>query len=128
MRSIELLIVLAVAAFHFTVMSGSKRTNELVADSQIGQGFLKQRGFLGPIGDKTVGKFWAVIGLNTLNDIGEASDDVLYELGGRIGAMLFEGLQITETAVFIKESILVELFVGGFSNDEGTNLTSIWAL
>lgn len=71
--SIELLVVLAVAAFNFTVMSGSKGTNELVANAQLSQGFLKQRGFLGPNGAKTIGKFWAVIGLNTLNGIGKTA-------------------------------------------------------
>ena len=119
MRSIELLIVLAVAAFNLTIVPGSEWTDELVADSQISQSFLEQRGFLDPIGAKMVGKFWSVVGLDAFNGIGEASDNMLYELGGRIGTVFLESLQIAKTAVLIKESILVELFVGGFSHKAG---------
>ena len=50
---------------------------------QISQGFLKQRGFLGPIGAKAIGKFWSIISLNILNGIRETGNDMLYELGGR---------------------------------------------
>lgn len=62
---------------------------------------------MGVLRIKPIGKFRPVIGLDAFNGKGKALYAVLDELGRRIRVVFFKGFQITEAAIFVKESILV---------------------
>ena len=64
---VETLLVLAVAALHFAIVAGRVGTDELVADTQLGGGGLKQRGQFRLAAGETIGKFNAVICLDTFH-------------------------------------------------------------
>ena len=79
MRRIKLLVVLAVAALYFSIVSGGKWLNKFVLDSQVIKGFLKQSLLPGAVRIKTIGKFKSVVSLDTLNGIRKCLDYVLDE-------------------------------------------------
>ena len=67
MTGIKTFLVFPVAAFYFAIMPGSIGTDKLVADAQVGSGFL-EKGLEVPLAvRKTVSKLKTVIGLDTLD-------------------------------------------------------------
>ncbi len=66
-RIIKAFLVFAVAAFHLAIVSGSVRTNQFVADPQLGGGLFEKGLQISFTVGKTVGKLKAVVGLNTFN-------------------------------------------------------------
>ena len=64
---IKALLILAVTALHFTIVAWSIGADELVADTQLGGGGLKQSGKITPAVGKTVGELEAIICLNTFH-------------------------------------------------------------
>ena len=64
---IEALLVLPVATLHLAVVAGSVGTDELVADSQVGSGGLKEGGQLPPAVGETVSELKAIVSLDTLH-------------------------------------------------------------
>ena len=118
MGSIELFIIFAVTALHLAIVPWSERTDQLVTDSQLSQSFFKKSSLFRSRGVEPIGKFRAVVRLNTLNGKGEFSDAVPDELSGRIGAVLLECLQIPKTAVFIQKGVLVVSALFGSSTDQ----------
>ena len=109
MRSVELLIVFAVAPFDLTVMPGRAGLDELVPDAKLLAGFLKESQFGGRMTVETVGELKPVVGLDALNGKRELFHTVEKEDSGRIGAMFFKSFQIAETGVFVDEGVLIEL-------------------
>ena len=78
---IKFLVVLPVATLYLAVVSGRERADLLVPDAQLGKRFLKQRQrFLSAVAH-LVGKLKSVVGLDSLNGIGEFLHDVLQEHG-----------------------------------------------
>lgn len=93
-RSVEFLIVFAVTAFNLAVVAGSVRPYEFVLDTEFGKGFLKERrtvrfGIVQPVGELRT-----VVGLDTLNGIGEFLNNMAKEEAGRIGAVFLKGFEI----------------------------------
>ena len=72
------------AALHFAVVSGRVGSDEFMTDAKLLQCSLKERLFPGTSGVEPVGELFAVVGLDTLNDIWEALHTVFDELRGRI--------------------------------------------
>ena len=67
MERIKSFLVFPKAALHFAVMPGRVRANELMADSQVGSGFLKKGGDVSITAGKTISKFKTVISLDTFH-------------------------------------------------------------
>lgn len=68
-------------------------------------------------GNQAVGKLGAVVSLDALNDKGELLRAALDKFSGGVSAVLLKCLQITETAVFVKEGILIiPTFLGSGTN------------
>ena len=65
---VEAFLVFPVAALHLTVVAWGIGTDELVADTQVGGGGLKQRRAVPAcLLGKAVGELKAIVGLNTLH-------------------------------------------------------------
>ena len=64
---IEAFLVLTVAALHLAVVARRIRPDELVADTQVGGGGLKQSGEIPLAVGETIGKFKAIIRLDAFH-------------------------------------------------------------
>ena len=76
---VETLLVLAVAPFHLTVMSGCVWADQFVDDAQFGSGFIKQGFGVASLRMEAVGELKTVVGLNALYRELEEPDGVLEE-------------------------------------------------
>lgn len=117
MGCIEFLIVLTVATFYLSIMPGRKGADQLMSYPKLFQSQFKERLFFSSIGSKPVGKFAPVVCLNAFNCIRKALHDVSDKLCGKEGAVLFKCFQISKTAVFVDESVLVPLASFSFTNN-----------
>ena len=109
MRSIKPLVVLPVAALHFTVMPWGIGTNYLVLNPMLPQTHLEKGGLI-PVGGEPIGKFGAIVRLDTLNRAGEGFYKVFHKKGRRIGTMFLKCLHKTPPGILINGSILEEMF------------------
>ena len=116
---IEFLVVFSVAAFYFSVVTRRKRLDFLVADSKLGQRLFKERQRLLLAVAHLVGKFKTIVCLDALDRKGELFHDMLQKLCGRVCTVFFECLEITESAVFVNERILIVFLPGSFSHKAG---------
>ena len=64
---IKVFLVFSVAAFHLAIMSGSIRADQFMLNPQLSGGFLKKGLDIPFAVGKTVGKFKAVVGLDTFH-------------------------------------------------------------
>ena len=96
-------------ALHFAVVTWGIGTDELVADTQLFQFQLKERGFIGALWQEAVGKLGAVVGLDTFDEVRELFHDMAQEDGRGIGAVFLKRLNIPKPAVFVQEGILKPL-------------------
>lgn len=108
-RSIEFFIVFPVAALDFPVVSRGVWLDQLVSDSKLRQSLLKESWLRILPSNKAIGEFSAIVSLDALNSIRETFYAMLNKQRRRIGAFLWESLQVTKTAVLINESILIPL-------------------
>lgn len=109
MTGIKVLVVLAMTALNLTIMSRCERSDFLMPDAEFSQGFFKEgEGLLFAV-SHPIGKLKTVVGLNTLDRIGELFYHMLEKLCGGVGTVLLKGLQIPESAVFIDERVLIPL-------------------
>ena len=111
MIGIKVLVILAMTAFHFSVVSWRERSDLLVTDTELCQRFLEEGKRHTLAVSHLVCEFKAIIRLDTLNGVWEFFDDMLEKLCGGIGAVLPKRLQIPKSAVFIDECVLIELFL-----------------
>ena len=109
MGSVELFIILAVTALHFSIVSWGVRPDELVSDAKALKLFFKECRFITPPWEQSVGEFSAVVRLDALDGKGELFDHMSQENSGGIGAVFLEGFYITEAAEFIQKGILIPL-------------------
>lgn len=119
MRSIKILVVLAVTAFNFTVVSGSKGVDFLVLDAKLSQSLFKQGRWLLFAVTHFIGELKAIVGLDAFDCIRELFYNMPKKLRGRIGAVFLKGLQIPKLAVFIKGGVLIPLCACFLSNYTG---------
>lgn len=112
-RSVKLLVILAMAAFDLTVVSWSIGPNKLVANAELGEGGFKERRLVLFTSNETISEFRAVIGLDALNEEWKLLSTVADELGRGIGAVFLKGFEVTETAELVEESVLVKTALFG---------------
>ena len=106
---IELFVILAVAALDFAIVPGCIWADEFVTDAKTLKFPFKERRLVASFWKQAVGKFGAVVGLDTFNGKGESFDHVTQENGGRIGAVLLKRLDVTKSTVLIQKGILIPL-------------------
>lgn len=117
MSGIEPFIVFPMAAFHFPVMSGRIRPDQLVADAVAFQMYLKE-GRLISVGSKAVGKLWSVVCLNAFNGKRERFHQMFHEHGGGISAVFLKGLHEPPSGVLVNGGILEKVFTNNLAVDE----------
>ena len=112
---IEPLLVFAVAAFNLAIMARSVGTDELVTDTQLSGGILKQCGNLSFTVGETVGELKAVVRLNALDPYAPAGiplDQPLQEISGRVGGLLGISGEETQTGELVDGGILEQAQFG----------------
>ena len=117
MRSIEVFVIFSVRTFYLAIMARSKRLDELVPDAESVQLTLKQVRHRRLIGKESLGKFSAIVGLDTEDLKRSGFDQVFQKDGRRIRAVLLKGFQIAPAGKFIDCSVLVKLLAFCVSND-----------
>ena len=109
MERIKSFLVFPMAALHFAVMSGRVRANELMADSQVGSGFLKKGGDVSMTVGKTISKFKTVISLDTFHMdtlAGIPLHQPFQEVSRGIGGLLRISRQETKPGELVNGGIL----------------------
>ena len=109
MGGIESFIVLPVAAFHLSIVPGSKWPDDFVADPMHFQVFLEESGLF-PVSGKAVGKFRPVVRLDTFDGARKGFYQMFHKLSRRIGVVFLKRLNKTPSGILIDCSILKELF------------------
>ena len=109
MGGIESFIVLPVAAFHLSIVPGSKWPDDFMADPMHFQVFLEESGLF-PVRGKAVGKFRPIVCLDTFNRAGEGFYQMFHKLSGRIGAVFLKRFHKTPSGILIDRCVLKELF------------------
>ena len=107
MTSIEVFVVLTMAALDLAIVSRREDLNELMLDTELFKRFLKERrphrfGAVHPVRELR-----AVVGLDAFDRVRELLHAMPDELGGRIGSVLLERLEVAKAAVFVDERELV---------------------
>lgn len=120
MAGVKFLVVLAVAAFDFAVVSGSKWPDPFVLNTQPGERVFKERQRLGFTVTQPIGEFKTVVCLNALNGIRKFLNHMQEKLRRRVGAVLFKGFQITKPAVFVDEGVLIVFLPCGITDKTGS--------
>ena len=110
MWSIKVFVIFPVGSFDFAIMSGSKRPNEFMNDTTLFEACLKQRWRAAPRG-KEIGKFRAIIGLDTLDREAECLEHMVEENSWRESGNLIEAFDITKARELVYSGIL-KLFMG----------------
>ena len=109
MGSVELLIVFSMTTLYFAVVPGRIGFDQPMPDPQPFQFCFKSSRRIAALWQQSLGKLRTVIGLYTLDHIGGSLHNVLQKQHRGIGAVLFEGFQIAEPAVFVDEGVLILL-------------------
>ena len=108
MGRVEALIVLPVTAFHLSIVSRRKGTDQLVADAVLLQTFLKKSGFV-TMGGEPVRELGSVVCLDALDFSGKCLYQMIHKLGGRVGTVFFKSLYKTPSGILINGSVLEKL-------------------
>ena len=107
---VKAFLILAVAALHFTVVSRRIGPDELVADTQLCGGGLKQSREIPLAVGKTIGKFKSVVSLDTFHadtSVGIPLKQLFQEIGGGTGGLLRVGGQEAQAGKLVNSSVLV---------------------
>lgn len=108
---IKAFIIFAVASFNLAVMSGRKRSDQLMPDTVFHKAYLEECRFVRTtMGCKAFGEFQFIVCLDTLNRMRESLEEMFQELGRGIGTVFFKSLYKAPSGVFINRSILIKLF------------------
>ena len=107
---VKTLLVLPVAALHFTVVARRIGADELVADPQLGGGGLKQSRESPLAVGETIGKFKAVIRLDAFHADTTACiplEQLFQKIRRGIGGLLRVGSQEAQACELVNSSVLV---------------------
>ena len=107
---IEAFLVLAVTSLHFTVVARCIGADELVPDTQLGGGGLKQSREIPLAVGEAVGKFKAIIRLDTFHAYTSACiplEQLFQKISGGIGGLLRVGSQEAQACELVNSSVLV---------------------
>lgn len=113
MGCIEPFIIFPVAPFHFSIMPGCKRPDELMPNAMLLQVCLEKSGSVLLRGE-AVCELRSVVCLDAFDGTREGLDQVVNEHGGRIGAMLFKSFHKPPAGEFINGGVLEELSTDDF--------------
>ena len=106
---IEAFLILPMVALDLSIMTGGIGADELVSDTQRGNGGLKQSGQIPSAVGKLVSELKAIVGLDALHPdapAGIPADQLFEEVGGRVGALLEVGGQEAQAGEFVNSGIL----------------------
>ena len=130
-KRIKEFLVFPMAALHFAIMPGRVRANELMADAQVGSGFLK-KGLDVPFAvGKTISKFKTVISLDTFHMdtlAGIPLHQPFQEISGGIGGLLRISRQETKPGELVNGGIWNRRSSGSAIQRRGTTFTSTCTL
>ena len=107
---IKALLILAVTSLHFTVVAWSVGADELVPDTQLGGSGLKQSREIPLAVGETIGKFKAVIGLDTFHADSSACiplEQLFQKIGRGRGGLLRVGSQEAQACELVNSSVLI---------------------
>lgn len=111
---IEPLVVLPVAALHFSVVPWRKRADQFVPDPQLFQTHLKNgRLIRTAIRGKTFCKLLSVVRLHALYGARKSFYQVFQKKHGGVGTVLLKSLYKAPAGVFVNGSVLIELLPFG---------------
>lgn len=108
---VKAFLVLPVAALHFAVVAGCVWADELMADAQLGSGFLKQCRQIPLAVGEAVGELKAIVRLNALYSDAPAGiplEQLFEEICRGISGLLRVGRQEAQTGEFINGGVLVQ--------------------
>ena len=108
---VKAFLVLAVAALHLAVVARRVGPDELVADTQLCGGALKQSREIPPAVGETVGKLKAIVCLDTFHadtPAGVPLEQLFQEIGGGTGGLFRVGRQEAQAGKLVNGSILVQ--------------------
>ena len=107
---VKAFLILAVAALHFTVVARRIGADELVADTQLGGGGLKQSREIPLAVGKTVGELKSIVSLDTLHPDAPAGiplEQLFQEIGRGTGRLLRVSGQEAQAGKLVNSSVLV---------------------
>ena len=107
---VKAFLILAVAALHFTVVARRIGPDELVADTQLCGGGLKQSREIPLAVGKTVGELKSIVSLDTFHadtSAGIPLEQLFQEIGGGTGGLLRVGGQEAQAGKLVNSSVLV---------------------
>ena len=107
---IEALLILAVTTLHFTVVAWSIGANEIVTDTQLGGSGLKQSREIPLAVGETIGKFKAVIRLDTFHadtSAGIPLEQLFQKIRRGIGGLLRISGQEAQACELVNSSVLI---------------------
>ena len=108
---VKTLLVLPVAALHLAVMTRRVGADELMADTQLGGGGLKQSGKIPLAVGKTVGELKSIVSLDTFHlntPAGIPFNQPYKEVGGGIGGLFRVGGQEAQACELVNGCVLVQ--------------------
>ena len=107
---IETFLILPVTSLHLAVVARRIGPDELVADTQLCGGGLKQSREIPLAVGKTIGKFQSVVSLDTFHadtSAGIPLEQLFQEIGGGTGGLLRVGGQEAQAGKLVNSSVLV---------------------
>ena len=107
---VKAFLILAVAALHFAVVARRIGPDELVADTQLGGGGLKQSREIPLAVGKTVGELKSIVSLDTFHadtPAGVPLEQLFQEIGRGTGRLLRVGSQEAQAGKLVNSSVLV---------------------
>ena len=107
---IEAFLVLAVTSLHFTVVARCIGADELVPDTQLGGGGLKQSGEIPLAVGETVGELKSIVSPDTFHadtSAGIPLEQLFQEIGGGTGRLLRVSGQEAQAGKLVNSSVLV---------------------
>ena len=107
---VKAFLILAVAALHFAVVARRIGADELVADTQLCGGGLKQSREIPLAVGKTVGELKSIVSLDTFHadtSAGVPLEQLFQKIGGGTGGLLRVGSQEAQAGKLVNSSVLV---------------------
>ena len=126
---VKAFLVLPVAALHLAVVAWRVRTDELVPDTQLSGGGLKEGRQIPFTGWKTIGELKSVVRLDTLHPdtpAGIPLEQPLQKVAEKVGALLGIGGQEAQAGEFIYGGVLIQAQLRVSNTPGAPAFTSTW--
>ena len=123
MSCVKILIILAVWALNFTVVTRCERSDQLMRDLSLFERALKERKIVGRRSAEAFRELKPVVGLDAFywkSEPFKVIEHMNEKLRGGICAVLFKGFKVTVSWKLIDGGILIELFACVFPHEAGS--------